>query len=220
MDLESETGTLCSFPVGEDLIRETLEDELQKLQLENIELKSKYKAIKNQLQNYQTLNNELESEIAMLASKEKKYTTDLIDYKTSSQTRIEQLESEIEKYQLDLQTEATKNQMRLNELELENRRLASNEKNLRSKNEARINMLNELLNWHKTNSQSRIEQLESKIEKYQYDLRAEARNNELLEIENRRLVSKANLENLQKEFQIDFEKETKSVRQYNRLVKS
>ena len=220
MDLESETGTLCSFPAGEDLIRETLEDELQKLQLENIELKSKYKAIKNQLQNYQTLNNELESEIAMLASKEKKYTTGLIDYKTSSQTRIEQLESEIEKYQLDLQTEATKNQMRLNELELENRRLASNEKNLRSKNEARINMLNELLNWHKTNSQSRIEQLESKIEKYQYDLRAEARNNELLEIENRRLVSKANLENLQKEFQIDFEKETKSVRQYNRLVKS
>ena len=156
----------------------------------------------------------------MLASKEKKYTTGLIDYKTSSQTRIEQLESEIEKYQVDLRTEATNNQMRLNELELENRRLASNEKNLRSKNEARINELNELLNCHKTNSQSRIEQLESKIEKYQYDLRAEARNNELLEIENRRLVSKANLENLQKEFQIDFEKETKSVRQYNRLVKS
>ena len=224
MDLESETGTLCSFPAGEDLIRETLEDELQKLQLENVELKSKYKAVKNELQNYQTLNNELESEIAMLASKEKKYPTGLIDYKTSltilsSQSRIEQLESEIEKYQVDLRTEATNNQMRLNELELENRRLASNEKNLRSNNEARINELNELLNWHKASSQSRKEQLESEIEKYQRDLRTEARNNELLVIENRRLASEKNLEKLQKEFQIDFEKETKSVRQYNRLVK-
>ena len=168
--------------VTEDLIRETLEDELQRLQLENIELKSKYKAVKSELQNYQTLNNELESEIA-------------------------------------------NNQTRINELEFENRRLASNEKNLRRKNEARINELNELLNWHKAGSQSRIEQLESEIEKlYQRDLRTEARNNKLLEIENRR--RKANLENLKKfaniklnQYQKDFEKETKLVRQYNRLVK-
>ena len=118
MDLESETGTLCSFPVGEDLIRETLEDELQKLQLENIELKSKYKAVK-----------------------------------TDSQSRIEQLESEIEKYKLDLCTEARNSQL----LKIENIRLATGD--------------------------------------------------------SRSLASK------EKKYQKDFEKETKLVRQYNRLVK-
>ena len=97
MTQESETETLYSFPPEEDLLRET-QIELQRLQLENIELKSKYKAVKNELQNYQTLNDELESEIGMLASKEKKCQKDLIELKASSQSRKEQLESEIEKY--------------------------------------------------------------------------------------------------------------------------
>ena len=113
MTQESETETLYSFPAEEDLLRET-QNELQRLQLENIELKSKYKAVKNELQNYQTLNDELESEIGMLASKEKKY-------QKGSQSRIEQLESEIEKYKLDLRTEARNNQL----LKIENRRLAT-----------------------------------------------------------------------------------------------
>ena len=120
MTQESETETLYSFPAEEDLLRET-QNELQRLQLENIELKSKYKAVKNELQNYQTLNDELESEIGMLARKEKKYQNDLIELKASSQSRIEQLESEIEKYKLDLRTEARNNQL----LKIENRRLAS-----------------------------------------------------------------------------------------------
>ena len=127
LDQDSETGTLCSFPAGEDLIRETLENELQKLQLENIELKSKYKAVKNELQNYQILNHELESEITMLASKGKKYPKDFIEYKADGQSRIEELESEIEKYKLDLRMEARNNQTRIDELECENKRLASNE---------------------------------------------------------------------------------------------
>ena len=120
MNQESETETLYSFPAEEDLLRET-QNELQKLQLENIELKSKYKAVKNELKNYRTLNDELESEIVMLASKEKKYQKDLIELKAGSQSRIEQLESKIEKYKLDLRTEARNNQL----LKIENRRLAT-----------------------------------------------------------------------------------------------
>ena len=110
MTPESETETLYSFPAEEDLLLET-QNELQRLQLENIELKSKYKAVKNELKNYQTLNDQLESEIVMLESKEKKYQKDLIELKAGSQSRIEQLESEIEKL-----------------LKIENKRLASKEK--------------------------------------------------------------------------------------------
>ena len=122
MNQESETDTLYSFPAEEDLLRET-QNELQKLQLENIELKSKYKAVKNELKNYRTLNDELESEIVMLASKEKKYQKDLIELKAGSQSRIEQLESKIEKYKLDLRTEARNNQL----LKIENKRLATHD---------------------------------------------------------------------------------------------
>ena len=162
----SDTETLCSFPAGEDLFRETLADELQKLQLENIELKSKYKAVKNELQNYHTLNHELESE---------------------------------------------------------NRRLASNEKDLRRKNEARINELNQLLNWYKASSQSRIKQLESEIAKYQLKLRTEVTNNPLQlngEITKHLIGAFNELETKnKKEYRKHLEKETTLVRQYNRLVK-
>ena len=144
LDQDSETGTLCSFPAGDDLIRETLENELQKLQLENIELKSKYQAVKNKLQNYQTLNTELESEIAMIASKDKKYPKDFIEYKANGQSRIEQLESEIEKYQLDLRTQARNNQTRIDELECENKRLASNEMKYQKDLEKEKNKINSL----------------------------------------------------------------------------
>ena len=55
--------------MGEDLLRETLEDELQKLQRENIELKTKYKAAKNEVKHNQERLNELESQ----AIEESKY---------------------------------------------------------------------------------------------------------------------------------------------------
>ena len=124
MTQESETETLYSFPAEEDLLRET-QKELQRLQLENIELKSKYKAVKNELQNYQTLNDELESEIGMLARKEKKYQNDLIELKASSQSRKEQLESEIEKYKLDLQEKINCSERNHQLLKIENRRIAT-----------------------------------------------------------------------------------------------
>ena len=53
-------------------LRETLKDELQKLQLENIELKLKYKAAKNEVKHYQERLNEVESEIKLQAIKESK----------------------------------------------------------------------------------------------------------------------------------------------------
>ena len=73
----------------------------------------------------------------------------------------------------------------------------------------------------KTDSQSRIEQLESEIEKYKLDLCTEARNSQLLKIENIRLATgdSRSLASKEKKYQKDFEKETKLVRQYNRLVK-
>ena len=73
----------------------------------------------------------------------------------------------------------------------------------------------------KTDSQSRIEQLESEIEKYKLDLWTEARNSQLLKIENKRLETgdSRSLASKEKKYQKDFEKETKLLRQYNRLVK-
>ena len=97
MDLESKLGTECSSE--NDLIRQVFENRLQKLQLENIELETKYKSVKNELENYRRLNDALESEVVSL--EEKKDPIDLIEYKKSSQSRIEKLELEIEKYKLE-----------------------------------------------------------------------------------------------------------------------
>ena len=97
VDLESKLGTECSSK--NDLIRQVFENRLQKLQLENIELETKYKSVKNELENYRRLNDALESEVVSL--EEKKDPIDLIEYKKSSQSRIEKLELEIEKYKLE-----------------------------------------------------------------------------------------------------------------------
>ena len=97
MDLESKLGTECSSE--NDLIRQVFQNRLQKLQLENIELETKYKSVKNELENYRRLNDALESEVVSL--EEKKDPIDLIEYKKSSQSRIEKLELEIEKYKLE-----------------------------------------------------------------------------------------------------------------------
>ena len=97
MDLESKLGTECSSE--NDLIRQVFQNRLQKLQLENIELETKYKSVKNELENYRRLNDALESEVVSL--EEKKNPIDLIEYKKSSQSRIEKLELEIEKYKLE-----------------------------------------------------------------------------------------------------------------------
>lgn len=99
MDLESKLGTECSFSPENDLIRQVFEKRLQKLQLENIELETKYNAVKNELQNYRTLNDALESEVVML--EQKKDPIDLIEYKKSSESRIKKLELEIEQYKLE-----------------------------------------------------------------------------------------------------------------------
>ena len=69
---ESELSTVSSFPAGGDLHRETLENELQKLHKENIKLKTKYKAAKNEVKHYQERLNEVESEIKLQAIKESK----------------------------------------------------------------------------------------------------------------------------------------------------
>ena len=45
---------------------------MQKLQLENIELKTKYKAAKNEVKHYQERLNEVESEIKLQAIRESK----------------------------------------------------------------------------------------------------------------------------------------------------
>jgi len=97
VNLESKLGTECSS--GDDLIRQVFENRLQKLQFENIELEAKYKAVKNELENYRRLNDALESQVVSL--EEKKDPKDLIEYKKSSQSRIEKLELEIEKYKLE-----------------------------------------------------------------------------------------------------------------------
>ena len=55
-DEHSETETITA---REDISRETLEDELQNLQFENIKLK--YKASKNEIKHYQIRLNKLES---------------------------------------------------------------------------------------------------------------------------------------------------------------
>ena len=59
-DSETETESITSFQ-AENFHRETLEDELTKLQLKNIKLESKYKAAKVELKNCRTQINELES---------------------------------------------------------------------------------------------------------------------------------------------------------------
>ena len=56
-------------PVEEDSLRETFEDELQKLQLANIKLKSENKVYKNKIKYYQERLNDLQSEIKLLANK-------------------------------------------------------------------------------------------------------------------------------------------------------
>ena len=58
--VDSETETITSFQ-AENFHRETLEDELTKLQLKNIKLEAKYKAAKFELKNCRTQINELES---------------------------------------------------------------------------------------------------------------------------------------------------------------
>ena len=63
--------------MGESLLRETLEDELQKLQLTIIDLKSKNKVAKKELEKYKTRLNELECENKLLAFKESKCQSDL-----------------------------------------------------------------------------------------------------------------------------------------------
>ena len=68
----STANTTSSVPVGEYLHIEALEEELNKLQLTNVGLISKYKATKIELHNSRTRINELESEIKLLASKELK----------------------------------------------------------------------------------------------------------------------------------------------------
>ena len=82
MSQDSETQTLSSFAGGEELrlqeILEPMEDELQKLQLEIVELQAKYKASKNDVEYYKTRLNMLESDIDLLANKECKCHSDLI----------------------------------------------------------------------------------------------------------------------------------------------
>ena len=61
IDQESDTETISSSPT-DDFHRITLENELTKLQLKNIKLESKYKAVKHDLRYYQIRNNDLQSE--------------------------------------------------------------------------------------------------------------------------------------------------------------
>ena len=60
VDQDSETETITSFE-AENFHRETLENELNKLQLKNLELESRYKAAKFELKNCRTQINEPES---------------------------------------------------------------------------------------------------------------------------------------------------------------
>ena len=100
---ESEAGTISSFPVGENLLRQALEDEIQNLQLSNIELKTKYKAAKTELK--MNPSRRLQSENRWLEKKNEKCRTDLHKLKleknklekevTVANTRIEDLENEL-----------------------------------------------------------------------------------------------------------------------------
>ena len=72
VDEDSDTETITSFQ-AENFHRETLENELIKLQLKNLKLESKYKTAKFELKNYRTQINELESQIKLLANKDRKH---------------------------------------------------------------------------------------------------------------------------------------------------
>ena len=72
VDQDSETETITSIQ-AENFHKEALENELTKLQLENLKLESKYKAAKFELKNCQTQINELESEIKLLENKERQH---------------------------------------------------------------------------------------------------------------------------------------------------
>lgn len=88
MSQDSETQTLSSFAAGEDLrlqeILEPLEDELQKLQLEIVELKAKYTVSKNDVKYYKARLNEL------LANKECKCQSDLMKENNKNDPEQEQ----------------------------------------------------------------------------------------------------------------------------------
>ena len=91
---ESEAETMSSCQVGENLLIETLEDEVQNLQLLNIELKTKYKAAKTELKRNTSRRLEklkIETEKIENRNEKIKLEKDLM----AANTRIEKLENDL-----------------------------------------------------------------------------------------------------------------------------
>ena len=110
---ESEAETTQSFQVGENELRQALEDEIQTLQLSNIELKTKYKAAKTELKSNPS--SKLETENRWLEKKVEKCRTDL-------QRRRNYFENE--KSKLEEQLEASNARIAELENDLEDQKLA------------------------------------------------------------------------------------------------
>ena len=130
---------MSSFQVDEKLLIQTLEDEVQNLQLSNIELKTKYKAAKTELK--RNPSRRLETENKWLEKKIEKCRTDL-------QRRQNKFENEKNKLEGELQ--------------------ASNTRIVELENELKTQKLkfDKIKSEHETSSdQSTIDELKSKLRK-------------------------------------------------------
>ena len=107
VDQDSETETITSFQ-AENFHRETLEDELTKLQLKNLKLESKYKAAKFELKNCRTQINEFESKQCIRCK-------DLEAQLKESKALIGQYEIRNEQVEKDLQLSRSQNSKLQNE---------------------------------------------------------------------------------------------------------
>ena len=107
VDQDSEAETITSFE-AENFHRETLENELNKLQLKNLELESRYKAAKFELKNCRTQINEPESKQCIRCK-------DLEAKLKESKALIGQYEIRNEQVEKDLQRSRSQNSKLPNE---------------------------------------------------------------------------------------------------------
>ena len=108
---------MSSFQVDENLLIQTLEDEVQNLQLSNIELKTKYKAAKTELKRIEKCRIDLQRRQNKFENEKSKLEGEL----QASNTRIVELENELQTGKLNFdklksEHETSSDQSTINEL--------------------------------------------------------------------------------------------------------
>ena len=186
---------MSSFQVDEKLLIQTLEDEVQNLQLSNIELKTKYKAAKTELKRNPSLR--LETDNKWLEKKIEKCRTDLQRRRSffenekskleeqlnASNARIAELENEMECLMSEYASEKLNDREKF-EKDLEDQKLAFDK--LKSENET-------------SSDQSTIHELQMKLRNSKWQilqLQSENRNCEVCkDLQNEKIKLEEELEN-------------------------